>query len=354
VLLNEIAPRVHNSGHVTIEAGHASQFENHIRAVLGLPLGSCALRVPAATMINVLGCAPTPAQVAAAGGDAAAAGAAATWAPMQRALSVPGASLHWYDKHLPADGGAPGGGVVPPSSAIIKAGRKMGHITVTGESAMAVADRVRAILGLQEGEAVAAAASDPDASAALRALSSHAPLVGVIMGSDSDLPGMAAAAETLRDFGVPFELTIVSAHRTPQRMYEYATGARSRGIRVIIAAAGGAAHLPGMVAALTPLPVIGVPMPLHYLDGQDSLYSIVQMPRGVPVATVAIGNSTNAALLAVRMLGGCAMPHLADAMEAFQRRQEAEVLGKVDAIAAQGWDGFLKAKAAAAAAAKGK
>ena len=128
------------------------------------------------------------------------------------------------------------------------------------------------------------------------------PRVGVIMGSDSDWPVMEAAAEALAEFDVPFEVGVVSAHRTPQRMLDYAKSAAGRGIKVIIAGAGGAAHLPGMVASLTPLPVIGVPVPLAYLDGMDSLMSIVQMPAGVPVATVSVGGARNAGLLAVRIL----------------------------------------------------
>ena len=128
------------------------------------------------------------------------------------------------------------------------------------------------------------------------------PLVGVIMGSDSDWPVMQAAAEALAEFDVPYEVGVYSAHRTPQRMLDYAGAAAGRGLRVVIAGAGGAAHLPGMVAAATPLPVIGVPVPLARLDGLDSLLSIVQMPAGVPVATVSIGGARNAGLLAVRML----------------------------------------------------
>jgi 5-(carboxyamino)imidazole ribonucleotide mutase len=128
------------------------------------------------------------------------------------------------------------------------------------------------------------------------------PLVGIIMGSDSDLPTMQEAAEILKDFAVPYEIAIVSAHRTPERMLLYAKEAAGRGLKVIIAGAGGAAHLPGMVASITILPVIGVPVPLGNLDGLDSLLSIVQMPKGIPVATMAIGNATNAALLAVRIL----------------------------------------------------
>jgi 5-(carboxyamino)imidazole ribonucleotide mutase len=128
------------------------------------------------------------------------------------------------------------------------------------------------------------------------------PRVGVIMGSDSDWRVMEAAAAALAEFEVPYEVGVYSAHRTPQRMLDYATSAAERGLRVVIAGAGGAAHLPGMVAAATPLPVIGVPVPLAQLDGLDSLLSIVQMPAGVPVATVAVGGARNAGLLAVRML----------------------------------------------------
>ena len=128
------------------------------------------------------------------------------------------------------------------------------------------------------------------------------PLVGVVMGSDSDWPVMEAAVTALQEFGVPWEADVVSAHRMPQEMISYGSGAAARGLRVIIAGAGGAAHLPGMLAAVTPLPVIGVPVPLAHLDGLDSLLSIVQMPAGVPVATVAVGAARNAGLLAVRIL----------------------------------------------------
>jgi 5-(carboxyamino)imidazole ribonucleotide mutase len=129
-----------------------------------------------------------------------------------------------------------------------------------------------------------------------------APLVGVIMGSDSDLPVMQGAVDVLAEFGVPCEVRVVSAHRTPDVMVEYARSAAERGLKVIIAGAGGAAHLPGMTASMTTLPVIGVPVPLQRLDGLDSLLSIAQMPAGIPVATVAIGNAHNAGLLAVRIL----------------------------------------------------
>ncbi|MEV6527080.1 5-(carboxyamino)imidazole ribonucleotide mutase [Longispora sp. NPDC051575] len=141
--------------------------------------------------------------------------------------------------------------------------------------------------------------------------------VGVIMGSDSDWPTMKAAGEALDEFGVGYEVSVVSAHRTPDKMLSYAREAADRGIRVIIAGAGGAAHLPGMVASLTPLPVIGVPVPLRHLDGMDSLLSIVQMPAGIPVATVSIGNARNAGLLAVRILA-VADPTLLKKMQDFQ------------------------------------
>jgi len=130
-----------------------------------------------------------------------------------------------------------------------------------------------------------------------------APRVGIVMGSDSDWPVMEAAADVLKEFDVPYEADVVSAHRMPDEMLAYGRGAAERGLAVIIAGAGGAAHLPGMLASVTPLPVIGVPVPLQHLDGMDSLLSIVQMPSGVPVATVAVGNARNAGLLAVRILG---------------------------------------------------
>jgi 5-(carboxyamino)imidazole ribonucleotide mutase len=143
------------------------------------------------------------------------------------------------------------------------------------------------------------------------------PIVGIVMGSDSDWPVMEPAAQALEEFGVPYEAHVVSAHRTPRRMLDYAESAAGRGLRVVIAGAGGAAHLPGMVAAATPLPVIGVPRSLSRLDGMDSLLSIVQMPAGVPVATVSIDGGRNAGLLAVRILAA-SDPDLRAAVERFQ------------------------------------
>jgi 5-(carboxyamino)imidazole ribonucleotide mutase len=160
------------------------------------------------------------------------------------------------------------------------------------------------------------------------------PVVGIIMGSDSDWSTMEAAAIALAEFEVPFEVGVVSAHRTVRRMVEYAETAADRGLRVIITGAGGAAHLPGMVAALTPLPVIGVPVPLKYLDGMDSLLSIVQMPAGVPVATVSIGGARNAGLLAVRILGA-ADPEMRARMVGFQAGLEKLVAEKNTALRSQ-------------------
>lgn len=152
-------------------------------------------------------------------------------------------------------------------------------------------------------------------------------LVGIVMGSDSDLPVMQEAAAILRQLQVPFEMTVVSAHRTPKRLYQYAESALARGLKVIVAGAGGAAHLPGMVAAITPLPVIGVPVKTSALSGQDSLLSIVQMPAGVPVATVAIDGAKNAGILAAQILG-TGDARLLERVAAFKRDLETAVLDK--------------------------
>ncbi|CDH51317.1 phosphoribosylaminoimidazole carboxylase [Lichtheimia corymbifera JMRC:FSU:9682] len=292
ILLNEIAPRPHNSGHYTIEACETSQFENHMRAILDMPLGSTEMKVPASIMVNLLGQSSSMEEC---------------YRPCQEALLVDGATIHLYGKNE------------------CRAGRKMGHITVVGESMMQVQDRLKPILK----------AIEPDVERNL----SLRPLVGIIMGSDSDLPVMKVGAKILKDFDIPFELTIVSAHRTPDRMFEYARSAAERGLKAIIAGAGGAAHLPGMVAAMTPLPVIGVPVKGSSLDGVDSLHSIVQMPRGVPVATVAINNSTNAALLAIRMLGAF-IPGVLQKMDDYMKKMEGEVLGKVDRLNTVGWEEY--------------
>ena len=165
-------------------------------------------------------------------------------------------------------------------------------------------------------------------------------LVGIIMGSDSDLPVMSQAAQVCEDFHLPYDLAIVSAHRTPHRMVHYAETAHERGLRVLIAGAGGAAHLPGMVAALTPLPVIGVPIPTTALQGLDSLYSIVQMPKGIPVATVAIGNGTNAGLLAVQILA-LGDAELWSRLHTYRQQLTQQVLDKHAQLTQQGWRTYL-------------
>jgi 5-(carboxyamino)imidazole ribonucleotide mutase len=167
------------------------------------------------------------------------------------------------------------------------------------------------------------------------------PLIGIIMGSDSDLPTMKDAIAICDRFAIPAEVAIVSAHRTPDRLVEYAKTAASRGLRVIIAGAGGAAHLPGMVAAMTVLPVIGVPIQTKTLQGLDSLYSIVQMPAGIPVATVAIGNATNAGLLAAQILA-TANPHLFDLLVAYRQDLEQMVMDKQARLTAIGYQEYLK------------
>ncbi|KAH9853302.1 phosphoribosylaminoimidazole carboxylase [Lenzites betulinus] len=310
VYLNEIAPRPHNSGHYTIEACETSQYENHLRAVLSLPLGSPALKVPSACMLNILGASSSMDEIT---------------SFAQFALTIPGARVHLYGK------------------SDCRKGRKMGHITIVADSDAQLSTRLRPLLERLPGS------HDPkelDLYAPLfgeRGFSHQQPIVGVIMGSDSDLPTMLPAADILNHFNIPYELTIVSAHRTPDRLVEYSRSAAARGLRVIIAGAGGAAHLPGMVAAMTALPVIGVPVKGSSLDGVDSLHSIVQMPRGIPVATVAINNGTNAGLLAVRILSA-GQTHLIAAMDRYLKALEEEVLVKVDKIAEIGWDAYEAAK----------
>lgn len=164
--------------------------------------------------------------------------------------------------------------------------------------------------------------------------------VGIIMGSDSDLPVMKEAAKILEEFGVEFELTIVSAHRTVKKMYDYATSAHERGLEVIIAGAGGAAHLPGMVAALTHLPVIGVPVKSSNLSGLDSLLSIVQMPGGVPVATVAINNAKNAGILASSILG-IKYPEISKKMQEYKASMTSEVEEKANKLEDIGYTSYL-------------
>ncbi|ORY79925.1 phosphoribosylaminoimidazole carboxylase [Protomyces lactucae-debilis] len=254
MMLNEIAPRPHNSGHYTIEACTVSQYEAHLRAILDLPLPPLFTKQHCpAIMYNLLG-AEDPAYIQ---------------RIYMKALELERSSVHLYGKKAS------------------RPQRKMGHVTFTGRTMAECQHQLARLLKSEQ---------TPTTSA-------RPVKVAVIMGSDSDGPSMQDCCDVLTEFGVGYEKEVVSAHRTPDKMYTYAHSARIRGIQVIIAAAGGAAHLPGMVAALTSLPVIGVPINATCLDGMDSLLSQVQMPRGIPVATVAINNSTNAALLAIRILG---------------------------------------------------
>lgn len=171
----------------------------------------------------------------------------------------------------------------------------------------------------------------------------ESPVVGIIMGSDSDLPTMQSAIAICEQFNVPHEVAIVSAHRTPDRLVHYGKTAGDRGLKVIIAGAGGAAHLPGMIAALTPLPVIGVPVKTSTLNGVDSLYSIVQMPRGIPVATVAIGNATNAGLLAVQILAAFD-PILQQKVQDYRNQLTQSVLDKQNQLRDLGYQKYLDRK----------
>lgn len=167
------------------------------------------------------------------------------------------------------------------------------------------------------------------------------PLVGIIMGSDSDLSIMKAAAQMCEAFNISYEVTIVSAHRTPDRLVQYAKNAERKGLRVIIAGAGGAAHLPGMIASLTPLPVIGVPVKTSSLEGMDSLLSIVQMPGGVPVATVAINNAKNAGILAAQILG-VKYKTIRNSVKQYKKQMEAEVIQKADSLEKIKYEAYLK------------
>ena len=181
----------------------------------------------------------------------------------------------------------------------------------------------------------------PAASGSASALGTPAPVVAVIMGSDSDLPTMQPAVQMLERFGVAMEVRVLSAHRTPLEMVDFAQQASARGLKVVIAGAGGAAHLPGMVASLTTLPVIGVPVQTRALSGVDSLHSIVQMPAGIPVATVAIGNGANAGLLAVQILA-LGNPGLATALEAYRAELHGQVRAKDERLQALGAQAYLE------------
>lgn len=310
ILVNEIAPRPHNSYHHTLSSTTIDQFTAHLLSITSKPLPdptSFELKVPSTAMVNILGHSD---------GEL---GIKEIQESIERIQRISGISVELYGKFG------------------CRKGRKMGHINIVGQSDSEVRIKVETVLGLLPRNQT----EKEEITKVLTGFSDPNPLVSIIMGSDSDLPTMIEASRILSNpiFSIPHELTIVSAHRTPQRMVEFARSASHRGVKLIIAGAGGAAHLPGMVAALTPLPVIGVPIKGKTLDGVDSLYSILQMPRGIPVATVAIGNSTNAALLAVRILS-VGIPNLLGKMESYMMSMETEVLGKVEKIKQVGWEDY--------------
>merc|ERR1711862_143972 len=259
-----------------------------------MPLGDTSLVVGAAAMVNTLGMDSHERTIKA----------------IQSSLTIPRSVLHWYGKSH-------------------RKGRKLGHINLTAISTSELDKPLSQLLQLQE------------VSSINTILHSPSPLVAVIMGSKSDLPTMKAAVDVLTQFQIPHEVDIVSAHRTPEKMMNYAKSASHRGIEAIIAGAGGAAHLPGMVASLTPLPVIGVPIKISTLSGNDSLLSIVQMPRGIPVATVAIGNAMNAGLLAVRILG-TSRRTLREKMEEYQLEMKDKVDMDSEDLSSIGVENFLK------------
>ncbi|KAL2256199.1 hypothetical protein VTK26DRAFT_2044 [Humicola hyalothermophila] len=316
LMVNEVAPRPHNSGHYTIEAvPHMSQYKAQIHAVLDLPVPKkLTPRVRSAIMLNILGGATPESHLEL---------ARLARTTFDDDMDV---YLHLYGKES-------------------KPGRKIGHITITGSSTIQeleskakpfvdLVDQIRrdrlaatseTLRPKEESQPKPPTSSSPSSSS--WAHPKDAPLVLVTMGSDSDLPVLKPGLEVLRQFGVPYALDITSAHRTPRYMMKVAGEAAARGIKVVIAAAGGAAHLPGMLSSETPLPVIGVPVKATHLDGVDSLLSIVQMPRGVPTATVGINNSTNAALLAIRILGSF-MPEYQEKMKRYQLEMEEQVMVK--------------------------
>ncbi|KAK2606232.1 hypothetical protein QQS21_003403 [Conoideocrella luteorostrata] len=322
IVVNEVAPRPHNSGHLFIEAiPYMSQFKAHIYSILDIFPSSIKLtpRVSAAIMLNILGGASEDSHE-----------------------NLVGMTSSLYDEHMDV--------FLHLYGKVSKPGRKIGHITVTSYTPdtpleQLAAPLIKQVNDIRQDRLDKASAQIRPSNAAPSSTSSRNktnPLVIVTMGSDSDLPVLKAAFEVFEAFDVPYDFTITSAHRTPHRMVELGQSAAARGVRVLIAAAGGAAHLPGMLASETVLPVIGVPVKATHLDGQDSLLSIVQMPRGCPVATVGINNSTNAALLAVRILG-CSDQKYGQAMAKYMKNMSDEVVTKAAKLEELGWEEYLAA-----------
>ncbi|KAG8677820.1 hypothetical protein FPOAC2_03961 [Fusarium poae] len=315
ILVNEIAPRPHNSGHLTIEAvPYMSQYKAQLTSILDEPLPEkLEPHVSSSIMINILGGASPESHI--------------PLVNKAKSMFAPkiGVYPHLYGKQS-------------------KPGRKIGHITLTGleGSIKDLEEFAHPLVQLaadmrQERIDAKSKAMRPEQAVAKTAKD---PLVLVTMGSDSDLPVLKAGLDILTQFGVPWEVDITSAHRTPVKMGDVAVAAAERGIKVIIAAAGGAAHLPGMISAYTPLPVIGVPVKATHLDGMDSLLSIVQMPRGVPTATVGINNSTNAALLAIRILGAF-IPEYLEKMKGYQTDIGEQVNGKATRLRESDVESYL-------------
>jgi len=319
LLVNEIAPRPHNSGHYTIEACGISQYEAHLRAISPdrkIQAGATDLVVNAAVMLNILG-GPQP--------DSHMLVARAT-------EDIPGARVHLYGK---------GEG---------RPGRKMGHITVVGKSMSELEQKIHPLIMLVDAvraHRASSKTSNDDIKTTWSELLTRnpvppqKPLLAVVMGSDTDLATLRPGLELLDKMPIPYLVTITSAHRTPQHMLNFGKAAASRGFKAIVAAAGGAAHLPGMMASETTVPVIGCPVKASSMDGLDSLFAIVQMPRGIPVATVGIANSTNAILLAARIIG-TSEPAVQEWLAAHLQQMDDENMAKAARLEEQGWQDYKK------------
>jgi phosphoribosylaminoimidazole carboxylase len=321
LVINEIAPRPHNSGHYTIEACYMSQYEAQLNAIIPgsaskIPQGATEMEKPAAIMLNILG-GPQP---------------SSHLLVSEAARQILGAKVHLYGK---GDG---------------RPGRKMGHITITGSSMSECEIKMHPLIQLVD--AIRAHRDDPSATSAVILATAQKlgeanpvpkpnPVIAIIMGSDTDLATLRPGLTLLDEINIPYHVTITSAHRTPQYMLDFAKAAAGRGFKVIVAAAGGAAHLPGMTASDTVLPVVGCPVKASSLDGLDSLLSIVQMPRGIPVATVGIGNSINAVLLAARIVG-TSEPRVQEWIEKHLQQMDDENMAKAARLEKEGWKTYKK------------
>ncbi|KAF0332485.1 phosphoribosylaminoimidazole carboxylase [Colletotrichum sp. SAR11_59] len=325
ITVNEVAPRPHNSGHYTIEAvPYMSQYKAQLYSILDMLPRSIKLqpRVSSAIMLNILGGARE---------DSHEELVDLTTSLYDDKMDI---FLHLYGKSS-------------------KPARKIGHITVTSYEhgvnlEQLAAPLINEVNYMREARIDASSGQprlqqSPIKAKKISSRNSDKPLVVVTMGSDSDLKVLQGAFEILEKFEVPYDLDITSAHRTPHRMVELGKTAAQRGIKVLIAAAGGAAHLPGMLASETTVPVIGVPVKATHLDGHDSLLSIVQMPRGCPVATVGINNSTNAALLAVKILGSSSLEYQ-QKMAQYMSNMSTEVEQKAAKLQSVGWKAYLEEK----------